>query len=96
MAAIWLPIKEAKGRFGKAPTPPPAWIVTSPDRVAAKTIAAMRKNRGVVVVTPAARLLWRLKRLSPGAVDWVTREGWRSKRPVQLEADRLLGDEPGV
>jgi 3-oxoacyl-[acyl-carrier protein] reductase len=83
------------GRSGKPPTPPPAWIVTSPEKVAAKIIAAMRKNRGLVIVTPAARLLWWLKRLSPGAVDWVSREGWRSKGPVELEADRFVRDERG-
>jgi 3-oxoacyl-[acyl-carrier protein] reductase len=85
----------ANGASGKSPTPPPAWIFTSPEKVAAKTIAAMRRNRGIVVVTQAARLLWWLKRLSPGAVDWVTREAWRSKGPVELEADRFAGDELG-
>jgi 3-oxoacyl-[acyl-carrier protein] reductase len=85
----------ANCRSGRSPTPPPAWIVTSPERVAAKTVAAIRKNRGLVIVTPAARLLWWLKRLSPGAVDWVSREGWRSKGPVELEADRFVGDERG-
>lgn len=83
------------GRSGKAPTPPPAWIFTSPETVAARTIAAMRRNRGVVVVTAAARLLWWLKRLVPGAVDWVSREGWRSKGPVEIEPDRFVGDELG-
>jgi 3-oxoacyl-[acyl-carrier protein] reductase len=77
---------EVNGRSGKPPTPPPAWIFTSPEKVAAKTVAAIRRNRGVVVVTPAARLLWWLKRLSPGVVDWVSREGWRSKGPVEFEA----------
>ena len=86
---------EAKSRSGKPPTPPPAWIFTTPEKVAARTIAAMRRNRGIVVVTPAARLLWWLKRLFPGAVDWVTREGWRNKGPAELEADRLVRDELG-
>ena len=54
----------------------------------------MRKNRGLVIVTPAARLLWWLKRFSPRAVDWVSREGWRSKGPVELEPDHV-GDELG-
>jgi 3-oxoacyl-[acyl-carrier protein] reductase len=83
------------GRSGKPPTPPPAWIFTSPETVAARTIAAMRRNRGVVVVTAAARLLWWLKRLVPGAVDWVSREGWRSKGPVEIEPDRFVRDELG-
>jgi hypothetical protein len=39
--------------------------------------------------------LWWLKRFSPNAVDWVSREGWRSKGRVEIEADRFLRDEPG-
>src|SRR5581483_4030015 len=46
---------ETNGRSGKGPTPPPAWIFTTPEKVAAKTLAAIRKNRGIVVVTPIAR-----------------------------------------
>jgi 3-oxoacyl-[acyl-carrier protein] reductase len=86
---------EAKTRSGRAPSPPPWWAFTRAETVAAKLVAAIRKNRRMVIVTPAARLLWWLKRLSPGAVDWVTREGWRSKGPVEFEARRVLGDEPG-
>lgn len=89
---------EVNGRPGKPPTPPPGWIFTSPEKVARKTIAAMRHNRGLVVVTPVARLLWWLKRLFPGAVDWVSREGWRSKGPVELDPDHLSGNQlpPGL
>ena len=82
-------------RSGRPPTPPPAWIFTTPEKVAAKTITAMRKNRRLAIVTPAARLLWWLKRFSPGAVEWVIREGWRSKGPIEFEADRFVRDELG-
>jgi 3-oxoacyl-[acyl-carrier protein] reductase len=37
---------------------PPAFISTTPDVVAARAIAAIRHNRGLVIVTPVARLLW--------------------------------------
>jgi 3-oxoacyl-[acyl-carrier protein] reductase len=58
----------------------PAWLCTSPEKVAAVAIRAIRRNKGVVVITPAARLLWWLARLSPDLLDWLTRQGWRGKR----------------
>jgi 3-oxoacyl-[acyl-carrier protein] reductase len=57
----------------------PAWISTTPEAVAAKCILAIRRNRGFVLITPAAHLYWRLWRLAPGLVDWMLREGWRKK-----------------
>jgi 3-oxoacyl-[acyl-carrier protein] reductase len=58
----------------------PAWLCASPETVAAAAVRALRRNRGLVVITPAARLLWWLARLSPGLLDWLTRQGWRGKR----------------
>lgn len=58
---------------------PPAWVSTTPEVVAAKTLAAIRRNRGRVFVTWPAHLYWRLWRLAPGLVDWLLREGWRRK-----------------
>ena len=57
----------------------PAWVSASPETVAARTIAAIRRNRGLVLVTPAAHFYWRLWRLAPWLVDWLLREGWRSR-----------------
>jgi hypothetical protein len=37
----------------------------------------MRKNKGLVLIAPAAKIAWWLMRLSPGLVDWLNREGWR-------------------
>jgi 3-oxoacyl-[acyl-carrier protein] reductase len=71
-------------RAGKAPSTPPKWTFTTPETVAAKTIAAIRKNRGLVVITPAARLLWWLYRVSPAMVDWVAREGWRKRGAIEI------------
>jgi short-subunit dehydrogenase len=59
----------------------PSLIVADPDKIAAKAIRAIRKNRGLVVITPFARAWWSLVRLSPGLVDWISREGWRKWRP---------------
>jgi len=58
----------------------PTWLCASPEQVAAAAIRAIRRNTGLVVITPAARLLWWIARLSPGLLDWVTRQGWRKRR----------------
>jgi 3-oxoacyl-[acyl-carrier protein] reductase len=58
----------------------PAWLCARPEQVAAATMRAIRRNKGLVVITPAARLLWLMGRLSPGLLDWVTRQGWRGKK----------------
>jgi short-subunit dehydrogenase len=58
----------------------PVWACTSPENVAAAAIRAIRRNKGLVVITPAARLLWWIARFSPGLLDWLTRQGWRGKR----------------
>ena len=51
-----------------------------PHKVATIAIRAIRRNKGLVVITPAARLIWWLARLSPGLVDWLARPGWRGRR----------------
>jgi 3-oxoacyl-[acyl-carrier protein] reductase len=58
----------------------PRWICATPETVAARAIQAIRRNQGMVVITPAAHLWWRLGRFFPGLVDWLIREGWR-RRP---------------
>ena len=63
---------------------PPAWLSTTPETVAAKAINAIRRNRGLVLVTPVAHFYWRLYRLAPGFVDWLLREGWRSRDRFEM------------
>jgi len=57
----------------------PAWICATAEQTAVKAVRAIRKNQGLVLVTPMAHLYWRLMRLSPTVVDWLTREGWRQR-----------------
>ena len=57
----------------------PSWMCTSAEKVADEAIRAIRKDRGLVVISPAARLLWWFARLSPGLLDWIVRQGWRHK-----------------
>jgi 3-oxoacyl-[acyl-carrier protein] reductase len=70
----------ATGKPGQQRHAIPAWLCASPEQVAAVAIRAIRGNKGLVVITPAARVLWWMARLSPGLLDWVTRQGWRGKR----------------
>lgn len=58
----------------------PAWLCASPEQVAVAAIRAIRRNKGLVVITPTARLLWWVGRLSPSLLDRITRQGWRGKR----------------
>jgi short-subunit dehydrogenase len=57
---------------------PPEWMFADVDTVAAAAIRAIRRNKGIAVVTPMMRGLWLLGRLSPAFVDWLNRRGWRA------------------
>jgi 3-oxoacyl-[acyl-carrier protein] reductase len=57
---------------------PPEWMFAELDTVAAAAIRAIRRNKGIVVVTPTMRALWLLARLSPAFIDWLNRRGWRA------------------
>jgi NAD(P)-dependent dehydrogenase (short-subunit alcohol dehydrogenase family) len=70
----------------KAVRTPPAWICTSPEAVAARAIQAILKNRGLVVFTAAARVLWFVKRLSPRLFEWLNRLGRRKRKADPNEA----------
>lgn len=59
----------------------PGWLCAAPEGIARQGVAAIRRNRGLVLVTPMARLLWYLKRLAPGLIDFVNgfqRKKWRT------------------
>jgi 3-oxoacyl-[acyl-carrier protein] reductase len=70
-------------------SPPPAWICTSADKVAAHALTAMRKNKGLVLITPAAKIGWWLVRFSPTLFDWLNREGWRVRGKVTVKDNRV-------
>ena len=63
---------------GEAPALLPDWLCTTPEKVARKAIDAIKKNKGIVVITPLARLAWWSMRLSPRLYEWRRRGGRRS------------------
>jgi 3-oxoacyl-[acyl-carrier protein] reductase len=60
----------------------PAWLCTTPERVAEATIRAIKRDKGLVLVTVLAHVMWRLNRFFPGLVDVLNREAWRSRGPI--------------
>jgi NAD(P)-dependent dehydrogenase (short-subunit alcohol dehydrogenase family) len=61
------------GRTDKAVPSPPRWMCTTPERVAAITLKAIRRDRRQVLITPTAHCLFQLKRFVPGLIDFVNR-----------------------
>jgi 3-oxoacyl-[acyl-carrier protein] reductase len=60
------------GRNARPNTPmrvPPRWLLCTPQRVAEKTVQAIRRNRRLVLVSPLAYLFHHAKRFAPGLVD---------------------------
>ena len=60
----------------------PAWLFTTPERVAQATVDAIKRDRGLVIITFAAHLIWYLNRFFPGLVDILNREAWRSRGAI--------------
>ncbi len=59
---------------------PPAWMCTTPDYVAGVAIKAIRRNRGFVLITMTARVLWAVRRMMPRVFDFIRLEGWRGRK----------------
>lgn len=58
------------------------YLMTTPEYIAERAVAAIRKNQPIVVITLLAHLWWRLKRLSPAFFLWcMSRKGPSSKKP---------------
>jgi NAD(P)-dependent dehydrogenase (short-subunit alcohol dehydrogenase family) len=61
------------GRPGTAVPIPPQWACAPPEAVARRAVRAIRRNQGLVLVTPMAHFLWGFKWLAPGLLDWIQR-----------------------
>jgi 3-oxoacyl-[acyl-carrier protein] reductase len=59
-----------------------SWLCTTPEHIADVTVRAIKRNKGLVVITAFAHLMWRLNRFFPWLVDFLNREGWRSRGPI--------------
>lgn len=69
---------------------PPAWLSTTPDRVARAGVRALSRNQRVSVVTWPARLAWLAGRFWPALLDWgYQREPKRRHRFAQHKAETI-------
>ncbi len=50
--------RAALGQADKPVPEIPTWMTSAPETVAAKAVTAIRRNKGGVVLTPAARAYW--------------------------------------
>jgi NAD(P)-dependent dehydrogenase (short-subunit alcohol dehydrogenase family) len=84
----------ASGRPDKAVPSPPRWMCTTPERVAAITIQAIRRDRRQVLITPTAHVLYQLKRFAPWLIDFVNRFSRKGrKRNPAVEATPSLNHD---
>jgi NAD(P)-dependent dehydrogenase (short-subunit alcohol dehydrogenase family) len=67
---------------------PPRILSTTPERVAARVIKAIRRDQRMVLITPMAYGLYNLKRFFPGFLDMLQRLGRRRriKKRARLRA----------
>jgi 3-oxoacyl-[acyl-carrier protein] reductase len=61
-----------------------AWACTTAEKVAERAMRAIRRNQGIVVVSPVAQLLWWAARLFPGLLDRLVRKRRRRSKPIDV------------
>lgn len=70
---------------------PPRWMLTTPDKIAARAIKAIYRDEAQVVMQPYAKLAYLGKRLVPGLYDWanrLTRKRSKQQPPANAEIAR--------
>jgi NAD(P)-dependent dehydrogenase (short-subunit alcohol dehydrogenase family) len=73
--------KSAVSGSKRKPVPvPPAWLSATPSRIADIAVAAIRRNRRLVVITPIAHLLFNAKRFAPWFIDWLNHFTLRKRK----------------
>lgn len=89
----------ASSRQDKSVPTPPAWLCATAEKVAAKTVSAMKKNKRQVLITPMAHGLFQMKKFVPGLIDFANQFSRKKKRrlkELQLQEDARLAtkDQP--
>lgn len=74
----------AGGRVGQKVPSPPGWMCATPQRVAEVTLKAILRDKGQVLITPTAHVLFQLKRFAPWLLDFVNRFSRKGRKKRQL------------
>ena len=85
----------ASGRVDQKVPSPPRWMCATPERVAAVTLKAIRKDKRQVLITPTAHALFQLKRFAPWLIDFANRfsRKGRKKRKLAQQAAQATQTE---
>lgn len=78
------------GKEGKIAPEPPRWLCTTVDAISARTIKAIRRNQRMPIIGLLAHLLWNMKWMAPGLIDFLNH--FRRKKRV---ATRVQASEEG-
>jgi short-subunit dehydrogenase len=81
------------GETQKEAKVPPKFFQITPQRVARAAVRAIRRDRRIVVVEPAARITCALNRITPWVLDFFFHLGRRkrvARKMAKLEAERQL------
>ena len=71
---------------------PPLWMLTTPEKIAARAIKAVYRNEAQVVMQPYAKLAHLGKRLVPGLYDWANRLSRKRSKPTVAADTAVAGD----
>jgi len=77
------------GTDQQQPKQPPRWMLTTPEKIAARSIKAIRLNEAQVVMQPYAKLAYLGKRFFPGLYDWANHLSRKKSKP---QANEVEGD----
>ncbi len=80
-----------RGKDVKQAKTPPRWTLITPEAVARRAIRAIYRNQGVVVMQPMSRLLYAVKRFTPGLLDLAHRLRRRRQDPPSPPRNRAEG-----
>lgn len=75
--------RAVSGRDKPVPNPP-RWLCASPELVARRGVRGIKRNRRLVLVTPLARFLYAMKRISPAFLDAINHIS-RKKKAVPID-----------
>ena len=86
----------ASGRKDTNVPHPPAWTCTTAEKVADRTIRAIRRNQRQALITPMAHGLFQMKRFFPGLIDFANQLSRKKKArlaKLQAKEDTRLQDQ---
>lgn len=67
---------------------PPRWMLTTPEKIAARAVKAIKRNEAQVVMQPYAKLAHLGKRFVPGLLDWANHlSRKRAKPPATMPSE---------